>query len=71
MCRIIAFHSHTVREFNSKEDCARSLRITIRTVNRHLADGKPLRGGWFVDEAIDNEDYNPCHNYGQKDNSLN
>ena len=55
--RILIFRGKTTYIAPSKETAADFLHITVRTVNRHLADGTPLRkGGWFFDEPIEYDD---------------
>ncbi len=43
----------------TKAECALRLKISIRTINRRLADGKPTRRGWFFDEVIKFDDLKP------------
>lgn len=43
----------------TKAECALKLHISIRTINRRLADGKPTRRGWFFDEVIKFDDLKP------------
>ena len=58
--RILIFRGKTTYIAPSKETAADFLHITVRTVNRHLADGTPLRkGGWFFDETIEYDDLIP------------
>ena len=57
--RILIFRGKTTFIAPSKETAADFLDITVRTLNRHLADGTPLRkGGWFFDETIEYDDLN-------------